>query len=122
MPAPSRHRAGHAPRGRIGLVVRARRLDPRRSLLVELVEAFLELLLGRIDLVGVLAAGLVVDQVAQLVDALVDLVAVLAKQVLGLVEHAHDVAPRSVTGPQPATDRGTAPGRPATTVPDAGGG
>lgn len=52
-------------------------------------EALAGLLLGAVDLVGVLAAGALVDLVADLLDGLADLVRVLGCEVLGLVDEAH---------------------------------
>ena len=52
-------------------------------------EALAGLLLGAVDLVGVLAAGALVDLVADLLDGLADLVRVLGREVLGLVDEAH---------------------------------
>ena len=51
----------------------------------EVAKLVLEGILALVDLIGELAAGLVVDNVASLVDALLDLVAVLADLVLDVV-------------------------------------
>jgi len=51
---------------------------------VELAEGVLGGVLALVDVLGVLAAGLVVDEVAALVDAALDLVAVLASMLLTL--------------------------------------
>ena len=45
--------------------------------------------LGLVDVLGVLAAGALVDGVAALVDALVHLVRVVVGELLGLVEDSH---------------------------------
>ena len=42
-----------------------------------------------VDVVGVLAAGPLVDHVSRLVDGVANLVGVLAGELLGLVEQAH---------------------------------
>src|SRR5687768_14286284 len=61
--------------------------------LAEVVHCFLRLLDALVDLFAVLAAGLLVDEAAGLLDAFAQLVAVLAGEVAGLlldlVEHAH---------------------------------
>ena len=62
-----------------------------------IVESVTGLRRRRLDLVGVLAAGLVVDDVAELVGAVLDLVAMLVDLlldgVLGPVEERHEGAP-----------------------------
>ena len=74
----------------------------------EVAELVLEGILALVDLIGELAAGLVVDSVASLVDALLDLVAVLADLVLdvvlvvadgvlGLVEESHVISFRELS-------------------------
>ena len=69
----------------------------------EVAKLVFEGVLALVDLIGELAAGLVVDSVASLVDALLDLIAVLAglildvvlavaDGVLGLIEESHVIS------------------------------
>ncbi len=86
----------------------------------QLVERVLGGVLDLVDRVGVLAAGLVVDEVTGLVDALLDLLVVLAEPALDRVHQAHADGPPAGMDPAcvPATAVSTS-GRRAVHVPSA---
>src|SRR5205814_9941225 len=82
-----------------------RRGPPGRALTGEVLDGSLAALDALVNLVVVLAAGLFLGHLRGLVDTFVDLVAVLPggvlRLVLHLVHHSHDAPPRVIRGTIP---------------------